>query len=159
MNTLIVYAGKYGFTESCARVLHKELDGTSDLMNLKDRKDADLSGYDSVIIGGAVYVGKIRKEVTEFCSKYKDQLAEKKVGLFICGMAEGDALRMELDANFPADLRQSAVARDHFGGAYVFDGMSFIDRFIVKKIAGTSSDKSDMHKDSIHTFAQAMNRV
>ncbi|MGV8154838.1 MAG: hypothetical protein ACLKAL_13375 [Alkaliphilus sp.] len=43
MNTLIVYATKYGSTEKCSKILSKYLEGTVDLCNLKNANDVDLS--------------------------------------------------------------------------------------------------------------------
>jgi hypothetical protein len=42
MNTLIVYATKYGCTEKCAVILSEKLTGKVDLCNLKGVKDVDL---------------------------------------------------------------------------------------------------------------------
>lgn len=76
----------------------------------------DLSGncpdpakYDQVIVGGSVYAGKIRKPVTRFCSENIDTLKGKKLGLFICGMADGDGVRKQLESSFPKELLAAAA--------------------------------------------------
>lgn len=79
MNTLIVYSSKYGCTEQCAKILSEELKGEADLINLKNVKDINISKYDTVIIGGSIYIGKIQKEVAGFCAKNLDILKEKKL--------------------------------------------------------------------------------
>ena len=90
MNTLLVYSSKYGCTEKCAKTLSKELKDKVDLINLKNAEDIDVLKYDNVIIGGSIYIGRIQKEVVEFCSKNLGILKEKRIGLFICGMQEGE---------------------------------------------------------------------
>jgi menaquinone-dependent protoporphyrinogen oxidase len=155
MNVLIVYASKYGCTEKCARLIAKELNNQADLIDLTKEKDFDISGYDNVIIGGPVYMGKIKKEVSVFCSDNLNELREKRIGLFICGMAEDKAAVAELNQNFPPELLEIAVAKEHLGGEFLLNKMNFMDKVIVKKVSKVTSDKSNIMEDKIHEFAQA----
>ena len=159
MNTLIAYASKYGCTEKCAELLSKELIGKVDVINLKEVRDIDISKYEKIIIGGSIYIGKIQKEVTDFCSKNLDKLREKRIGLFICGMQEGDTINTELDQNFNTVLIKIADAKEYFGGEFIFDKMNFLDKLVVKKVSKIRSNKSNILEDNIHKFAQAMNAV
>lgn len=159
MNTLIVYASKYGCTEKCAELLSKELDGEVDIINLKKVLDIDISKYKKIIIGGSIYIGKIRKEVTEFCSKYLDKLKEKQIGLFICGMQEGDIINTEFNENFNPVLIKIAEAKECFGGEFILDKMNFIERFIVKKVSKVRTNKSNILENNIQKFAQTMNSI
>ncbi len=159
MNTLIVYTSKYGCTEKCAGLLSKELNDKVDIINLKNAGDIDISKYDKVIIGGSIYIGRIQKEVTEFCSKNLDKLKEKGIGLFICGMQEGEAINTELNQNFPSELLNIAAAKEYLGGEFIFDKMNFMEKLIVKVVSKVSSNKSNILKDNIHKFAQEMNAI
>ena len=159
MNTLIVYSSKYGCTEKCAKLLSKELKDEVDLINLKETKEIDISKYGKVIIGGSIYIGKIQKEVTEFSTKYLDKLKGKRIGLFICGMQENDVIQSEIEQNFPPELIKIAVAKECFGGEFILDKMSFMDKMIVKKVSKVTSNKSNILEDNIHKFAQAINAV
>lgn len=105
MNTLIAYATKYGCVEKCALILSEKLTGEVDLYNLKEIKNIDISRYDKVIIGGSIYIGKIQKVVREFSSTKLNQLKEKEVGLFICGMGEGETAKKELKCNLSDYIR------------------------------------------------------
>ncbi len=157
MNTLLVYSSKYGCTEKCAKTLSKELKDKVDLINLKNAEDIDVLKYDNVIIGGSIYIGRIQKEVVEFCSKNLGILKEKRIGLFICGMQEGEVIKSELKNSFPPELFNIAVAKEHFGGEFKFEKMNFMERLIVKGVSKISSDRSHILKDNINRFAQAMN--
>lgn len=159
MNTLIVYASKYGYTEKCAELLSKELNDKVDIINLKNAGDIDISKYDKIIIGGSIYIGRIQKEVTEFCSKNLQELKEKGIGLYICGMQEGEAIKTELNQNFPSELINIAVAKEYLGGEFIFDKMNFMEKMIVKMVSKVSSNKSNMLKENIHKLAQAMNAI
>jgi menaquinone-dependent protoporphyrinogen oxidase len=159
MNTLIVYASKHGCTEKCAKLVSKELNDKVDIINLKNVMDIDISKYEKVIIGGSIYIGKIQKEVTEFCSKNLDKLKEKRIGLFICGMQEGDRINTELNQNFTSELTKIAKAKEYLGGEFILDKMNFMEKMIVKKVSKVTSNKSNILEDNIHKFAQAMNAV
>lgn len=159
MNTLIVYASKYGCTEKCTELLSKKLIGEVEIINLKQVSDIDISKYEKIIIGGSIYIGKIQKEVTEFCSKSLDKLKEKRIGLFICGMQEEETVTTEFNQNFNPELIEIANAKEHFGGEFNFDKMNFIEKLIVKKISKVTSSKSNILENNIKKFAQEMNAI
>lgn len=156
MGTLIAYASKYGCTERCAEKLAQSLGEKVDLYNLKSGKFLDISQYNKVIIGSSVYVGKVHKEATDFCARNLVELGNKKVGLFICGSQEGEALKQELDAAFPQELQSKAAVIECFGGEYTFSKMNFMEKTIVKMIAKTNKDTSNIKDDKIYSFAQIM---
>ncbi|MBA1334923.1 MAG: Flavodoxin [Firmicutes bacterium] len=159
MKTLIAYASKYGCTERCASMLSEKLTGEVDLYNLKGARAVDLSQYDKVIIGGSIYMGRIQKEVSEFCSKNLSRLMDKKTGFFICCMREGDIAETELNTSFPQELLSNAVAKEYFGGEFIFKKMNALDRFIVKKVSKTDKDISNILEDNINRFSQLMNNA
>jgi len=156
MSTLIAYASKHGCTKRCAEKLAQRLDEKVDMYNLKSGKPLDIEPYNKVIIGSSVYVGKVHKEATAFCTKNLEKLGNKKVGLFICGSQEGEALKQELNTAFSQELQSKAVAIECFGGEYVFGKMGFMEKTIVKMIAKTSKDTSTIKDDKIESFAQIM---
>lgn len=157
MNTLIVYSTKYGCTEKCARMLAKKLEGRVDLCNLKKSNAADLAQYDKVIVGGSVYIGRIQKEVREFCSANLETLKNKKAGYFICCMRNGEEAEAEINEAFPQELLRSAAAKDYFGGEFIFKKMNFMERMIVKKVSKIDKDTSNILEDNISRFAQLIN--
>lgn len=167
MKTLIIYATRYGSAESCAKMLSEKLTGNVDLHNLKEGQHVDLSQYEKVIIGGSIYVGKIQKEVGEFCTNNLETLKHKTVGLYVCGMLKEKA-DIELNDSFPKELLDYAVAKEFFGGTFNFKKMNVFVKFIVKNI--TKNDKtlpemdrnkviSTVSEELINKFAQSMNNA
>lgn len=73
---LILYAGKYGCTEKAAMQLQSRLDG-AEVVNLRYAKVPELAAYDTVILGGSIYYGRIRKEMAVFTAKHKQELLKK----------------------------------------------------------------------------------
>lgn len=153
MKTLIAYGTKYGCAEKCALELSKEFYDKVELINLKKIKSIDLAKYDKVIIGGSAYIGKIQKEVTDFIKNNMEELKKKEIGLFICGMQEGEMIEKEIAENYPAELISKAKSVKHFGGEFYFNKMNFMEKAIVKKIAKITSDKSDILYDNIIRMA------
>lgn len=158
MHTLLVYASKYGCTEKCAKLVSEKLHDNVDMVNLKNEKDIDLSKYDKVIIGGSIYIGRILKEITEFCSKYLNILKDKKIGIFICGMQK-DAIETEINQNFPPEILEIVHVKESFGGEFIFEKMNFWEKTIVKIIAKTNSDISEIQEDNIDKFTNIMNSI
>lgn len=155
MSTLIAYATKYGFTKICAEMLAKKLDGKTDICDLSSDRP-NLAQYDKVIIGGSIYAGRIRKSVARFCMENLNALKSKKLGLFICGMADGDDAQKQLESSFPRELMSSAVAKESFGGEYDFKKMNFLERFIIKRISGSGKNQYRIMKENITRFVDQM---
>jgi menaquinone-dependent protoporphyrinogen oxidase len=157
MSTLIVYVTTHGCTEKAAQMLEEQLNDDVTLVNLKKSSRPDLSAFDTIIIGGSIHAGRIQGRVKRFCQDHLDTLKQKRLGLFLCCMEEGDTAQKQFDEAFPAELRTHAAAAGLFGGEFDFDKMNFIQRAIIKKIAGTSENVSKIKKDNIHQFAATLN--
>ena len=82
MKTLIVYGTKYGCTQKCAELLKERLSGEVCLQNAKSAQGS-LKEYDAVFIGGSVYMGKIRGEVSRFYRRHHKELLKKRLGLYL----------------------------------------------------------------------------
>lgn len=116
-NTLIVFASEHGTVEKCARELFRLIDGKVDICDLSQRQIIpDLTGYDSIIIGGSIHYGEIQKAISDFCKTNLDLLNKKRIGLFINCIYTGDKAMLQLNNAFPKELNDKAVVRDYFGG-------------------------------------------
>jgi len=158
MSILIAYATQYGCAEKCAEMLAEKLEDTVDLCNLKKDKKVDPAPYDAIIVGGSIYMGRIMKQVPAFLQKHADTLRQKRTGYFMNAMAEGEDIQKELDASFPAEMREGALAVACFGGECIINNLKPFHRFIYTKVAKTEGDKSDIDTEAIGRFADAMNQ-
>jgi menaquinone-dependent protoporphyrinogen oxidase len=170
MNAIIIYGTKHGSTKKCAEMLSERLTGKVDLCNIKEDKSPNLSQYDKVILGGAVYAGTIPKELREFCTKNLNALKEKKLGLYICCMNDKE-VEKQLNSVFPQELLSSAVVKKGLGGEFKFKEMNFFERLITKVVSKSLSKEDpslaiDMTKDlsmlseeNIDEMARLMNKA
>ena len=151
MKTAVVYASKYGTTSQIAHLIADGIGATT--FDLADGAP-DLAGFDCAVLGSPIYAGRPMKAMAELVARGIDV---PQVGLFICGMRDDPAERaQEVEAAYPAGLRQRAVATAFLGGRFQFAKMSRIERFIVKRIAKTSVDVDGIDQAAIEQFLTAL---
>ena len=159
MATLIAYATKHGVTEKCAKELQKRIPGGAELCNLKDGSP-DLSRYDTVILGSSVYAGMPRRQVKAFAAKNAESLSKKKLGLFLCCMADGEQAEKQMDAAFTPALRKVSRAQGVLCGGFNTSHMNFIEKFAVEKISGKKvEDSFSLRQDVMDAFVKAFGKV
>lgn len=157
MKSIILYTTRYGNTAEAAKRIQKSLGGECRLVNLTAESAPSLDGYDTVILGGSVYIGKVQKQLTSYIQANLKQLLSKNVGLYLCAGAQKEEEReQELNANFPQELLSHARAKDILGYAYAFDKMRFLDKVIMKKIKGDSISVEEFFDDKLAAFAKAL---
>lgn len=158
MKTVILYATKYGSVRKAAELLREKLNGQTILADVAKEPVPSLDEYDTVILGGSVYMGRIQKKLSAYIQNNLDILLKKRIGVFLCaGATESKQQEKELKAVFPSGLYDHALARGVLGYSYDFDKMRFFDRFIVSKILGNTKSVSEFHDEKITQFAQKMN--
>ena len=132
MKTLIVYGSKYGYAQSCAEELKGKIKGDVTVASAK-QKIRSVEEYDNVLLGGSIYMTMPNKHIKAFAKKHLKALMGKKVGLFLCC---GGVERWEefLAKTFPAELIESAYAKECFGGKMNKENMSGFHKKIVEMI-------------------------
>ncbi|MDA3954101.1 MAG: flavodoxin domain-containing protein [Bacteroidales bacterium] len=158
MNTAIIYATREGCTEKCAHTLAIELETNIEIFNIELDKNINLLDFETVIIGGSIHMGLINKKIKNFIDKNIEPLSEKKLGLFICCMYEGEKAQEQFRNAFPEKLRDNALAHGFFGGAFDFDKMNFFEKAIVKKVANIDHSSSKISLENIKSFAENMSK-
>jgi len=159
---IIVYASKCGGTtqivERLATLLRAGgLNDTVDVVALKAGVELELANYDTIIIGSPLYAGKILKEVHDLVSYYRIPLAQKKVGLFLTGMDQGDErIHNHFVANYPKSLLEASWTTAFLGGIYDPKKVSFIERFIMKKVAKQTTYIERIDQQVMVDFAKYM---
>jgi menaquinone-dependent protoporphyrinogen oxidase len=164
MKTLIAFATRYGTSEACAHSLADIIGQDTSVMNLRrnrleDGSRPDLLEYDAIIIGGPIYAGKVMREVPAFCEANRSILEAKAVGLYICCLYEGEQAEAELTESFPAWLNAHAAGRYALGGAVSISQLSIVDRFLMRKIAGTEKDLNTVKNERIEALAADLSRA
>ena len=153
MNTAIIYMSKHGTTEKIAELLKSKLEpDQTQIYNLKTIRSIDIEFYDTIIIGGSIHVGLMQKKIRQFIENNLDALLTKRIALFMICMQKDEKREEQFNNAFPAELREVSVANGLMGGEFCFDRMNFLERAIVKKIAGKSSNVNEIDNYAIENF-------
>ena len=157
MRSIIIYATRYGSTAEVAKRLQNEIGDNCMTVNIMKETIPPLDTFDTVILGGSIYIGKVQKKLTAFITANLKQLLTKQVGLYICAGAQTQEERdKELSEAFPSDLLAHAIVKNVLGYAFSFEKMHFWDRFIMKKIKGNSVSVAEYNEECILQFAETL---
>ncbi|MDF2947238.1 MAG: hypothetical protein K0S51_1917 [Bacillales bacterium] len=155
MKTIIIYATKQGSSEEAAQFLKNKLNGEVSLVNLLKGKVPPIKEFDTVIIGGSIYAGKIQKKLSAYVKENLPKILTKHVGLFICAAHfDPEVIKKELVASFPEELFNHAIAKDAFGYKIQREKLNFIEKAIVKKIMGIAENTNKLSVERIEDFAR-----
>lgn len=157
MKSIIIYATRYGSAAETARRIQKELGGDCTLVNIMTEKVPSIDAFDTVILGGSIYIGKVQKQLTAFAMTNLKQLLSKRVGLYLsAGTQKQEDRDKELQGAFVPELFAHAVTKDVLGYAFAFEKMRFLDRLIMKKIKGDAVSASEFFDERISKFVKAL---
>jgi menaquinone-dependent protoporphyrinogen oxidase len=149
-NVLVTYATKYGATAGIAEKIGQVLchsDLSVDV--LPAHSVSDLSAYQVVVLGSAVYLGRWQKEATKFLQTNEKVLSDQSVWLFSSGpTGEEDPLTLTKGWTFPEALQPLAdriQARDIivFSGALDINKLNLIERWMIKGVQAPIGDFRD----------------
>ena len=158
MKTLIAYMTSHGCAEKAARLIQHQLPGKPVLFNVENQDIPDLSGFDLIIVGGSIRMGAIQKRIRKFCEKNATFLLEKKIGLYICCMYEGEKAREQFLKNFPEPLVAHATAQGIFGGELDLDALNAFERMIIKEIIGITINVSLFREEAVKSFCTVLEK-
>jgi menaquinone-dependent protoporphyrinogen oxidase len=141
MNSLIVYGTRYGATASTSEEIAKVLREQGfdvKVVNAKEEKTKDISQYDLIVVGSGMQMGRWTGEAEDFLKKFRKELAQKKVAIFVSSMKsvpEREGKKDELEKARKIDLDDKIVkhglhpvAIGFFGGVLDFNKMNVITR-------------------------------
>lgn len=140
MNTLIIYASTYGYTEEMVNKMVNESNYQFDSINILKNKNIDITKYENIIIGSCIYVGQINKELKKFLSNNHDELMHKNIGLFLACAFE-EQFKTHLANNFTSDMIDHSMIQVNLGGKLQKDKMNFAHKVLVNMIEKTEEGK------------------
>ena len=144
---LVAYASKYGSTAEIADRIGKILIKEGHQTEVHEvNKIVNLKGFDAVIIGSAVYIGKWRKDAVRFMKVHEAELKTKPVWIFSTGpTGKGDPQKLLEGWNLPENVKpvvSNINAEDVkvFHGALDMDKLNGLHRFMIKKVKAPVGD-------------------
>jgi menaquinone-dependent protoporphyrinogen oxidase len=137
---LVAYASKRGGTREIAEAIAETMLNEGVDVELADAAEVrDVSGYDAVIIGGALYMSRWHRAARKLVTHNTDALRARPVWLFSSGPLDASATEHELPPTHQVEnLIDLVGARGHivFGGRLARDATGFPAAAMAKKMAG-----------------------
>jgi len=148
---LITYTSKYGSTGGVADAIGKEFCSkgmAADVVLIKNARN--VSSYQAVVIGSAIYMGKWMSEAVDFVKKNKDNLRQVPVAYFLVCMTlsqptekkQAEALPY-MDPILKAVPEIKPVGIGTFAGALDYNNLSWLNKKILKSKGTPEGDFRD----------------
>jgi menaquinone-dependent protoporphyrinogen oxidase len=157
---LVTYASKYGSTGGVADAIGKELcsrDVATDVVLIKNA--GNVSSYQGVVIGSAIYMGKWMSEAVDFVKKNRSILLQVPVAYFLVCMTLSkptEKNRAEvlsyIDTVLKAVPEIKPVGIGTFAGALDYNNLSWLNKKILKSKGTPEGDFRDWN--AIHAWAR-----
>ena len=100
-------------------------------------------------------MGLIQGKISKFCSDNEEILLQKRIGLFLCHMCEGEKAVRQFNEAFSEKLRDHAVAKGLFGGEFNLEKMNRAERTLVGR-SGVKKSVSHLNKKAIEGFGRVI---
>ena len=157
---LITYASKYGSTGGVADAIGKELCSkglATDVVLIKNANN--VSSYQGVVIGSAIYRGKWLSEALDFVEKNRDILLQVPVAYFLVCMTlsrpteeNRTQVLSYMDPILTAVPEIKPVGIGTFAGALDYNNLSWINKKILESKGSPEGDFRDWN--AIRTWAR-----
>jgi menaquinone-dependent protoporphyrinogen oxidase len=153
MRNAVIFATKYGSVRKASEILASKLPGDTDIFNINEGIPV-LSGYENVVIGGSVYMGKIQASIRKYMRENMNELLQKKIGLFInSSERDQEKNRKQFEISFPEELRSTAAAEGFFGDEINIERVNLLDKIMLRLIKNVTESYSNISEEKITGFA------
>jgi len=118
---LVAYATKHGSTAEVASAIAHSLERCGVEVELRPAAEVrDLAPYDGVVLGGALYMGRVHRDATAFLRRHEEALAAKRLAIFGMGptdMSDAAGSRRQLERSIARVHGVEPEVVAVFGGA------------------------------------------
>ena len=149
---LVTFASSHGATAEIAQVIGTVLRDNQLVVDVRRMEDIkDISAYDALVVGSAIYIGEWIDLAKHFLTEHTDNLRHKYVWLFSSGpTGEGNALELLDGVRLPESVEAIAAEiqpRDVavFGGKIDLRRLRKNERIIVKAADVPKGDFRNWH--------------
>lgn len=131
MNTLILYTSKHGTTKRYAKEIATQLFPKGQVLDVKKINHRQFNQFDTIVLGTPIYAGQPRRDMSDFCQKFHDELLTKQLYLFASGLASGNLATRELQGAYPESLHHHAEGKVFLGGAVDYSSLNLLEKGVV----------------------------
>ena len=155
LRVLIPYGTTEGLTAKISEFVADVIRGhdhKATVVDIKGSRVPKLEGYDAVIVGASIHMGKHEDYVLDFVRENRDALERLPSAFFSVSMAAHDDIE-EAEGYIEEFVRESGWRPARvglFGGALLYTQYGFIKRHLMKKIARDKGNP-DTSRDYVYT--------
>jgi menaquinone-dependent protoporphyrinogen oxidase len=144
MKVLVTAASRHGATAELAAWIAQALRGRGLVVDEVPPADVhDLTAYDGVVIGSAVYEGRWLRPARSLVTRTAGQLADRQVWLFSSGPV-GDPPRPAEELDVSAVVaRSAALEHRQFTGRLDPDRLGPVEKVVARAVHSTAGDFRD----------------
>ncbi len=119
---LVAYASKHGSTREVAERVAEVMRSAGLSVDVMPAAEVGLlRGYDGVVLGGALYAGRLHKDARRFLNLHREALSVRQVAVFAMGPRTNDpsdvaGARAQLDRSLKKTPEVDPVSVAIFGG-------------------------------------------
>jgi len=157
MRILVPYGTTEGLTARISDYLADVIRGRgheADAVDIKGSGATELDGYDAVIVGASIHMGKHEDYVLDFVRENRDALERLPSAFFSVSMAAHDNME-EAEGYIEEFVRETGwhpAKVGLFGGALLYTQYGFIKRHMMKKIARDKGNPdTNTSRDYVYT--------
>ncbi|NLI40861.1 MAG: hypothetical protein GX421_06755 [Caldisericales bacterium] len=146
---LVCYATRCGSTGEIAERIASVMKTNGHTVNvLQVKRNIDIEGYDAVVLGSAIRIGKCLGEAIEFVKQRKVDLQNKKLFYFgVCMMITMPDKAQEVQTYLDSMIAEyRPVAHEIFAGKVDYAKLSFPIRLLMKQMKAQEGDFVDWQK-------------
>jgi menaquinone-dependent protoporphyrinogen oxidase len=143
MKVLVVVASKHGSTREIAETIAQELQTELLQVELKAPEEVkDISGYDAVVLGSAIYAGSWLPEAKAFAATNQVALSKMPVWVFSSGPLGAETPQPPPDSHTLMEPLSNVSVRDHqvFVGKLDSKDLGLAEKLIVKAVHAPYGD-------------------
>ncbi|HAR62332.1 MAG: hypothetical protein DKM50_13855 [Candidatus Margulisiibacteriota bacterium] len=142
---LVAYSTKYGSTTEVAQKISEVLNESGFASEVKNVKEvSDVGSYDAIIVGSAIYVGKVLPESLNFVTKHKTSLSKVPMAYFVVSGRYGDNPTKnftEADGSMnPFRELVKPIDTTVTGGKIDYAALNFFERIMCRLLGAKESD-------------------
>lgn len=158
MKVLITVASKHGATAEIAKLLQRVIASGGHQPDLRQPDDVtDLSLYDAVILGSAVYAGNWRPAARKFAERHGQELLALPLWVFSSGPL-GEKQDSAEDMGPVIEKRVTAlepIGHKVFHGKLDLSQLKLTEKMIVRMVKAPEGDYRDIH--DVVAWGQSIN--
>jgi len=145
---LVTYATKAGSTAEVARTIALRLEQRGFMVDLKNiEQKPNLEGYDFIVIGSAVRMGKWLPQAVDFIKNNTAYFSKIPHALFTVHLlnVEEDEVSRTNRLAYLDSIRPwvKPLAEAFFAGSMDFSRLSVLDKFVAKMVKAVEEDRRD----------------